>query len=154
MNNLDLHSTGMRMGVTDGCWSFASLARITVEIVIEATGFFAAHYHRSESGDVGDCEIYEINRESPGGVLQIFRRAPGEREWEQTSLSHSSPWVFIPPGWHHGGRVVGEEGVIFKAHTRSNHTRPGEKDGNVIWLPNEEQPKPLQQLIEQLRSCA
>ena len=151
MNNLTLHSARMRMHKTDGCWPLASLARITVEIEMDVGSFFAAHYHRPESDDVGDCEIYQLVSESPASTLRIFLRKSGEMYWEETQISLSSPWVFIPPGWQHGGLLVGEHPIVFHAHTRASHTRPGEEDGNVIWLPDDEQPRDIRSAMESFR---
>ncbi len=151
MEVLGLHSAKMSMEPVT--YKLPWETRVAMRIQIGPGGFFAAHYHEPRVVHAMDeCEIYEMVSIDENAILRIFLRDPKhEKYWSHVTLSNFSRYVLIPPGYYHGGLVVGSSSVVFNAHTCVAHTKPGEPDGNVTWLDYKDQPKELLPLVRSLR---
>lgn len=123
--------------------------RVNPEVTIQPGGFFLGHYHPPRSSNLHDeVEIYRLLK----GRLKVWLRPPSGDEWQSVCMCSRTPLLAIEPGWHHAGRVLGNESVVFVPYTRADHILTNDFGGNIQLLPDEDQPQSILHLIQAQRA--
>jgi len=123
---------------------------VNPEVTIEPGGFFPAHHHPPRSNNPHDeVEIYQVLK----GTLEVWLRPPNETQWRTVYMMQgNNDLLAIPAGWHHAGRVYGDETVVFVPYTRADHLLTNDFGGNIKLLPDDQQPPPILHRIKAQRN--